>query len=68
MLLTLPYLWMAAGTEQHGHVSEHANNSKRNRGDTLCVEHVRIVPATGVTEYMACLSPVTMSVRQAMHK
>lgn len=31
------YLWMAAVTEQHGHVSEHAENSEGNRGNVFCV-------------------------------
>lgn len=56
---------MAACTEQHGHVCEHADSGKRNWGTVLCVQHVRIIPATGVAEDVASLSAVT-SVRRGL--
>lgn len=59
---------MAAGTKQHGHVSEHADNDEGNRGNALCVQHVWIVPAIGVTKDVACLSAVTTVKRQLINK
>lgn len=59
---------MAAGTEQHGHMSEHADNGEGNGGNALCVQHVWIVPAIGVAEDVACLSAVTSVRRQLINK
>lgn len=58
---------MAAGTKQHGHVSEHADNGEGNRGHALCVQHVRIVSTTGITKDVACLSAVTPFRRAIMN-
>lgn len=55
---------VAPGAEQQSHVSQHADESKGNRGEALGVLHVCIVPAVGVSEDMACLSAVT-SVRDS---
>lgn len=60
----LCYLWLAAGTKQHGHVSEHANDGERNGRNALGVQHVWIVSTSGVTEDVACLSAVTSVSRQ----
>lgn len=53
------YLQVVVGTEQHGHVSEHADDGEGHRGHALGVQHVWIVPATGVPEDVTCLSAVT---------
>lgn len=58
------YLWVAAGTEQHGHVGEHADYGKGNRGNALCVQHVWIVPTPGVAKDVSWLSAVTPIGRQ----
>jgi len=57
--LSQSYLYVAAGTEQHCHVSEHPDNGEGNRGHALCVHHVWIVPACWVTKDVASLSAVT---------
>lgn len=44
------YLWIGAGTKQHGHVSQHADNCEGNWGKTFCVQHVRIVSSAGVAQ------------------
>ncbi len=62
------YLLMAAGTEQHGHMSEHADNGEGNRRNALGVQHVRIVPPTGIAEDVASLSAVTSVRRQLINK
>lgn len=62
------YLCLAADTKQHGHVGEHADNDEGNRGNALCVQHVWIVPAMGVTQDVALLSTVTTIRRQQASK
>lgn len=59
---------MAAYTEQHSHVSEHADGGEGNRGNALCVQHVWIIPAIGVAEDVACLSAVTSVRRQLINQ
>lgn len=55
---------MAPGAEQQGHVRQHADDSKRNGGDALGVQHVWIVPAFRISEDVAFLRAVT-SVRDS---
>lgn len=59
---------MAACTEQHSHVCKHADNGEGNRGKALCVQHVWIIPATGVAKDVASLSAVTSVKRQFINK
>lgn len=58
-MITFQYLWAAVGTQEHGHVIEHAGHGEGNRGHALGVQHVWIVPASVVTEDVTCLSAVT---------
>lgn len=53
---------MAPCTEQHGHMSKHADCGEGKCGNALCVQHVRIVPAIWVPEDVSCLC-VVASVR-----
>lgn len=55
---------MAPCTEQHGHMSKHADCGERNWGNALCVQHVRIVPAIWVPEDVSCLCAVASIRRQ----
>lgn len=59
---------MAACTQKHSHVCKHADNGEGNRGKALCVHHVWIIPAPGITKDVASLSAVTSVKRQLINK
>lgn len=59
------YLPVAPCTEQHGHMSKHADCGERDWGNALCVQHVRIVPAIWVPEDVSCLCVVASVRRQS---
>lgn len=56
---------MAPCTEQHGHMSKHADCAERNWGNALCVQHVCIVPAIWVPEDVSRLCAVASVRRQS---
>lgn len=58
---------MVAGSQQHGHVIEHADDAEGNWRDVFRVQHVWIVSATGVTKDVAWLGAVTPVERQPIH-
>ena len=53
-----PYRFVDAGSEQHGHVGEHAHQGEGHQRHVLGVQGVGVVPAHRVTEDMARLRAV----------